>query len=815
MKGLRAWDTETTTKTLNKRLASPFHPENWVVTHAFEVEGKPTEYWFGKQRPGPGWLKPVLEGARLLAGHNIKFDLLHALQDKENLEAWMEFVAGGGMVWDTQLAEYLLNGMGPREHMLTLDEVAPRYGGNLKVDEVKVLWAAGVDTADIEPALLSRYLIGGPDENGDFQEGDIGNTRRIALGQLARAKEAGQLRSVFLNMGSLICSIEMERNGMFVDMPLALHLAEELRKKIDIVRLELEKFLPEDLPFEFKWTSPIQKSALIFGGTVSYDRREYLLTTGEYTFEEGHPDQAYSQMDVVMCEAAENYRGNEGAGDLMPVDAARTLGIRVVRYASGKNTGEIKTKKVKCPDLSKPKSRMGKDTYTLPGFTWAERKWESSTPGVYSTASDVIEELGKRGIPFLTVMAELQTMTKDLSTYYIVTDPETGKSKGMLALVDEHGLIHHRINHTNTVTGRFSSSDPNLQNISKGSYDELTGKQKGSQIKRTFVSRFGADGVICQSDFTALEVYVQAILTRCEQLILDLRAGLDMHCVRVSQKEGMPYDEVLKLCKGYKAEDGTWVDADPEWDKKRTKAKVFSFQRAYGAGAKKIAESTGMPLEEVEALILAESTRYPEIDLYYEQITEQIKANRQPSGTVITHPEVRGVTCHIGKSHYRTPDGKLYEYTEQPSPEYLVKRGIFTSFSPTEIKNYVVQGGGGEWAKAAMYLAVRSFYARKNFGHKALLVNQVHDALYGDFHNSVKREAAALLHACMEAASDYMEYFFSWNVPVPVPSDTTWGKSMMDEGRIATVRDDAKPYRDELRALYMGNYKPSFEQAQQ
>jgi hypothetical protein len=31
--------------------------------------------------PGPGWLKPVLAGCKLLAGFNIKFDLLHALQD--------------------------------------------------------------------------------------------------------------------------------------------------------------------------------------------------------------------------------------------------------------------------------------------------------------------------------------------------------------------------------------------------------------------------------------------------------------------------------------------------------------------------------------------------------------------------------------------------------------------------------------------------------------------------------------------------------------------------------------------------------------
>jgi DNA polymerase-1 len=72
----------------------------------------------------------------------------------------MTWVAEGGQVWDCQLAEYLLEGMVQQAHMLSLDEVAPRYGGQLKFDEVKALWQAGVQTDDIEPKLLLRYLCG-------------------------------------------------------------------------------------------------------------------------------------------------------------------------------------------------------------------------------------------------------------------------------------------------------------------------------------------------------------------------------------------------------------------------------------------------------------------------------------------------------------------------------------------------------------------------------------------------------------------------------------------------------------------------------
>jgi len=212
-------ETETSPTPYLKRKASPFHPNQLyhAVINGWKHKGGTVQHeWFGKSQPRSGWLRPVLEGCRLLVGMNIKFDILHALQDEDNLELWMDYVAEGGRIWDIQLAEYLLCGLDQPNQMLSLDEIAPRYGGNIKIDEVKALWAAGVQTSDIEPALLERYLLGGNDERGEFQLGDVENTERVALAQIKRAKECGQLESILLNMGALICSIEYERNGMFV-----------------------------------------------------------------------------------------------------------------------------------------------------------------------------------------------------------------------------------------------------------------------------------------------------------------------------------------------------------------------------------------------------------------------------------------------------------------------------------------------------------------------------------------------------------------------------------------------------------------------
>ena len=673
-----------------------------------------------------------------------------------------------------------------------------RYGGNVKVDEVKALWAAGVDTHEIEPELLTRYLCGGKDEFGVFQLGDIENTERIALQQIAKAREAGQLNSILLNMGALLFTVEAERNGMYVDKAKGMELAEKLQAAVDAATAGLAEYLPKDLPFDFNWASPKQKSALFFGGTVQYDCREYDLKDGTTTWtqppDEGSSAYAYAQQDKTAFLLED--------GSTTFLDPFENSTHAYATFKGGKNAGEFKTKKVKVDDYSKPKSRMVKRDYTFPGYTRPKPKWQGSEPGFYSTSSAVIEELANSGVPFLKMYAELMAMSKDLGTYYYTVD-DTGKESGMLTLVDSEGLIHHKLNMCSTVTARLSSSDPNLQNIPKGNK---------SDVKTIFVSRF-EDGKIIQSDFSSLEIYVQANLTLCKQLIADLAAGLDLHVVRLAQKEHMEYEEVKRLAKGWKetAADGTVVQhaAVKEWDYKRTGAKVFSFQRAYGAGVKKIAESTGMAEEEVQALADAEDARYPEIPQYYADITAIIKQNRRPLRT-LPHPEHPGVICHIGESSYRTPDGKMYSYIEQPSPEYLVKKGVTASFSPTEIRNYVVQGTGGEWAKAAMWLCVRAFYARKNFDGHGLLVNQVHDAVYADAHPSVAFEVATLLHACMETASDLMEFWFKWTIAVPVPSDTTWGSSMMDEESIDNLKEHAAKLRTELRQEYLGGYTPSY-----
>lgn len=133
-----------------------------------------------------------------------------------------------------------------------------------------------------------------------------------------------------------------------------------------------------------------------------------------------------------------------------------------LRYQSGKNAGELKVVRADMPDYSKPKTRMAADYWEFPGFAVPDEEWASSTDGLYSVASEVIEELTSRpdAVPFLKTLGRVAALSKDLGTYFITGEGD--EAKGMLTLVDPLGIVHHQINHTSTVTGRFSGSNPNL-----------------------------------------------------------------------------------------------------------------------------------------------------------------------------------------------------------------------------------------------------------------------------------------------------------------------------------------------------------------
>lgn len=442
-----AWDIETGIKRALKRKATPFYGVNQVWAVGYTGSGVLDKVGFHRGVGGipENYFPEMLSKCKILVGFNIKFDLLHTLQEPQNYAAWKRWVVGGGMAWDSQLAEYLIEGMDKKWHMPSMDEVARKYGGSLKDDAVKACWNNGIDTPDIDPDMLMDYLMG-TDEPGDY--GDIGNTELIFKGQLDVLRARGGIKSAMLNMGGLMYTIEAELNGMKIAEARAEELRVALLGELGDVTKRVAEYIPKDLPFDFSWSSRFHKSALLFGGDIKYKQRVHK--------EDDEGNKLYAMKDEVQFLL-------KGGQTKIEADMTAMDWLRVERFAGGAKKGEPKTKKIKVPDLDKPKMTTEDFYYTFDGFVEPLKSWASSTEGVYSTASEVIEALGtwEDAPPFIKDYAKQAKIAKDLSTYYWVEDDE-GNRKGMLSLLGPDGIIHHQLNMVNTVTARLSSSDPNL-----------------------------------------------------------------------------------------------------------------------------------------------------------------------------------------------------------------------------------------------------------------------------------------------------------------------------------------------------------------
>jgi DNA polymerase I-like protein with 3'-5' exonuclease and polymerase domains len=757
-------DCETSTRASFKRKANQFDPLNWVVANGFKHRGGEIQTaYYGRDRGAK--CIPILPSTKLLIGFNYKFDLLWHWE----LQELQEFFVRGGKIWCCQYAEYLLEGQQQHAQMCSMDSIVEKYKGTLKIDEVKALWAAGVDTIDIPEDLLIRYLGG--------SQGDIANTELIFLGQVSRARRQGQLIDICERMEGLLCTTEMEYNGLHVNRVVAQEDQAALEKELQELEEELQNSLPEFPPeFTFNWRSPVHKSTLIFGGAVPYEKWMphlddagkplYCVKKEPYYLLNGKPRISVGAMEARLLDPQ------------LAAKAKHALDNFLDRNASGKNAGCLKTVNVDVPDLTRPKGAKQKFTFTLPGYTDGNKLWLGSLTDaeggpIYSTGKDILEALGNRNIGFLKSLANRTKVSKDLSTYYEVVD-EKGVRKGMLTCLGDDNRIHHKLNHTNTITTRLSSSDPNLQNLTRPDFDEALGRKK-SFVKRMFESRFGADGCMIESDYSQLEVVVQGLLSNDPQLVQDIINKVDFHCKRLAAKLNEDYSMVLKYCK-----DEAEAKHD-EYKFARTEIKQFTFQRAYGAGAPGISASTGIPLAVVKELIEIEERLYPGITTYYNEIEAACEKSRWPTNTREPLPDKPGVYVQCGKGKYLTPTQALFVFTEVPAPEFVRRRtSRDTAFYRPHIQNYPIQGVGGQVVQYVLGRLFRHFIKSRNYGGKAFLVNTVHDCVWIDCHKSVLDTVARDVKRIMESIPAILTELYGMAVQVPFPVEVEVGPNMLD-----------------------------------
>ncbi|MGH9992863.1 MAG: DNA polymerase [Nitrososphaera sp.] len=288
-----------------------------------------------------------------------------------------------------------------------------------------------------------------------------------------------------------------------------------------------------------------------------------------------------------------------------------------------------------------------------------------------------------------------------------------------------------------------------------------------SDIKRFFRSRWGDGGRLIEADLSQIEVVVQAVLSGDGQMKQDVRDGVDFHCKRLAFKLGEDYDSVAERCK-----------YDPVYIKMRKDIKVFSFQRAYGAGVTKISDTLGIPQAEVREFIRVEEELYPGVVTMQKAWIAEVERSRKPT----TQRSALGVP--VGRGWLRSCLGKRYVFTEEDAPDFLRNRGVHTSFRPTQIKNYEVQGFAGEVLKLILGSLCRKLKSDSLISDGVLLINTIHDSIVLDARSGLVGVAIEVLRETFGSAPSLIESVYGLNFDLPIRGGISVGINWLEMEKV-------------------------------
>lgn len=188
------------------------------------------------------------------------------------------------------------------------------------------------------------------------------------------------------------------------------------------------------------------------------------------------------------------------------------------------------------------------------------------------TGADILKELANK-VPLCKLLDEKRGYDILINTF-IDKMPE---------VIQKDGRVHARFNTCGTATGRFSSSEPNLQNIPSHAKD----------IRGIFKATKGYS--ICGSDYSAQEPRSTATLSGDKNMIGAYEDGKDLYAVIASKCYHNDYWDNLEFNeKGVYQSDG----AD-----RRSKAKTILLGITYGMGSSTLAERMSLSKEEAEKII--------------------------------------------------------------------------------------------------------------------------------------------------------------------------------------------------------------------
>lgn len=289
--------------------------------------------------------------------------------------------------------------------------------------------------------------------------------------------------------------------------------------------------------------------------------------------------------------------------------------------------------------------------------------------------------------------------------------------KNILSQADDEDVLRVNFNQMGARTGRFSSSNPNLQNIPRPSEHYL------GRIRNLFRCRPGCRLLFI--DYEQIEIRLAAHYSEEEHLLHSIRHGLDLHSQACKNILGRQED-------------------DPEWSIFRYLAKKLNFSMLYGVGAKKFADS-----------ILLDTEGRINLSLYEASNTiQQFKEG---------HPGIM----------------RLFDRTASEVSATKGIRNHYGRYLPVDIRkpyiavNYLIQSTAADLLKRAMLELMPKL---RRWGVRLLM--QIHDELVFEIEPR-HREHVPEIVATMEERERFsvpiscsVEWGSRWGQKRPVPLET-------------------------------------------
>lgn len=281
--------------------------------------------------------------------------------------------------------------------------------------------------------------------------------------------------------------------------------------------------------------------------------------------------------------------------------------------------------------------------------------------GAPSTDEETLNRLAE-DYPLPKLILEYRSLAKLKSTY-------TDKLPTMIWPAS--GRVHTSYSQASVVTGRLSSSDPNLQNIPVRT-------EEGRRIRRAFIAEPG--NVIMAADYSQIELRVMAHISGDEGLRKAFAEGKDIH--RSTAAEIFSVENI-----------------DDVTAEQRRSAKAINFGLIYGMGVFGLANTLDISRDAAKLYIDRYFARYPGVADYMDRIKKEAVEN----------------------GYVETVFGRRLWFSEIKGA-----KGPRRANAERQAINAPMQGTAADLIKMAM-VAVQKFIDDKAL--KSRMIMQVHDEL--------------------------------------------------------------------------------------